>query len=320
MATGPGDLHGPEAARDRVRRALDLLKPYLDVHVRQQLAATPGRPLPTTADVPALLGAMLDRPTLFFSGHAARSVQNQVHVLRDARNRWAHEQPFTEREVRHAVDAAALLAEHIGTPAAVVRELDALVGASTTGPETALASSAQAPGHPGPARPPRVPTRAPAGAAVPRFRPDGAIVNADELAVDDVAMQRVVCPACHAKVFAEWPAGWDAHAASPTACPGLDAVGEHARKDEYRARFGHLFRASAAGVRGSQRDVMRRIWDRCGRDAESAVREYAAAEGRGDVVRRRNVQGTESEAYARALLADARQKGWLPAPAGGWAL
>ena len=41
----------------------------------------------------------------------------------------------------------------------------------------------------------------------------GAILNADELDVDDVANDRVLCPACADHVFEHWPFGWDAHSA-----------------------------------------------------------------------------------------------------------
>lgn len=76
---------------------------------------------------------------------------------------------------------------------------------------------------------------------------------------DGVVMERVLCPACRVKVFEEWSAGWDAHAGSPTACGGLTSIGEEARKAEFRARFGHLFRPAVRGSGRSQREMMRRI-------------------------------------------------------------
>lgn len=67
----------------------------------------------------------------------------------------------------------------------------------------------------------------------------------------------------------------------------------------------------AVGARESQRDVMIRIFVASGRDPERAVREYAAAERRGDVRRKSNKNGVSAEDYARALLADGQKKGWL---------
>lgn len=61
----------------------------------------------------------------------------------------------------------------------------------------------------------------------------------------------------------------------------------------------------------SQRAVMVRIYRSVGRDADRAVSEYAAAECRGEVVRKSNKSQIDSEAYARALLNDGLRKGWL---------
>jgi hypothetical protein len=61
----------------------------------------------------------------------------------------------------------------------------------------------------------------------------------------------------------------------------------------------------------TQRDKMRELVQRFGRDEDRVVREYAAAERRGDVQRTRNVSGLTPEEYARALWADAMKKGWL---------
>lgn len=68
----------------------------------------------------------------------------------------------------------------------------------------------------------------------------GVITNADDLTVDDVVGDRVLCPACGNHVFAEWPFGWDAHSA--TVCPAVNGATEKVRKDDFKERFGHLFR------------------------------------------------------------------------------
>ena len=66
-----------------------------------------------------------------------------------------------------------------------------------------------------------------------------------------------------------------------------------------------------SGKRETQRDVLRRIFQSAGQNADKAVAEYARAEKRGEVARLRNKNGLDSEDYARALLADGLKKGWL---------
>jgi hypothetical protein len=66
-----------------------------------------------------------------------------------------------------------------------------------------------------------------------------------------------------------------------------------------------------SGRRPSQRDVMRAIWVRCAPDEDRAISEYAAAERRGEAMRKQNASGMDPETYARALLADGQKKGWL---------
>lgn len=62
----------------------------------------------------------------------------------------------------------------------------------------------------------------------------------------------------------------------------------------------------------TQRDVMRDLYQRLRGDTAAVVREYAAAERRGEVGRWRNDYGLAPEEYAERLLADARRKGWIP--------
>lgn len=61
----------------------------------------------------------------------------------------------------------------------------------------------------------------------------------------------------------------------------------------------------------SQRDFMRELVERFGADEERVVREYAEAERRGEVGRKRNSHGYTPEQYARALWNDAVKKGWI---------
>jgi hypothetical protein len=61
----------------------------------------------------------------------------------------------------------------------------------------------------------------------------------------------------------------------------------------------------------TQRDVMRKVYAEYRDDLERVVREYAAAERRGEAPRSSNTTGMRSEDYARALLNDGLKKGWL---------
>jgi hypothetical protein len=61
----------------------------------------------------------------------------------------------------------------------------------------------------------------------------------------------------------------------------------------------------------SQRDVMRAIYRRCRPDEDAIIREYAAAERRGEVSRGSNEYDMSPEVYASRLLEDARKKGWI---------
>lgn len=63
--------------------------------------------------------------------------------------------------------------------------------------------------------------------------------------------------------------------------------------------------------RRTQRDVMREVYARYGNDLERVIREYAAAERRGEAPRSSNTTGMKAEDYARALLNDGLKKGWL---------
>lgn len=61
----------------------------------------------------------------------------------------------------------------------------------------------------------------------------------------------------------------------------------------------------------SQRDYMRELVGRFGYNEERVVREYAAAEERGEVERKSNSHRITAEQYARALWNDAVKKGWI---------
>jgi hypothetical protein len=63
--------------------------------------------------------------------------------------------------------------------------------------------------------------------------------------------------------------------------------------------------------RSTQRDYMRALVQRFGPDRERVVREYAAAELRGDVERSSDVEGMSADSYARSLYGDGERKRWL---------
>ncbi len=65
------------------------------------------------------------------------------------------------------------------------------------------------------------------------------------------------------------------------------------------------------GTAPTQRDLMRDLFRRFAGDERRTVAEYAAAERRGEAVRRSDVHRTSPEEYARRLLADGLKKGWL---------
>ena len=64
-------------------------------------------------------------------------------------------------------------------------------------------------------------------------------------------------------------------------------------------------------MKRKQRDVMCELYRQCGADEERVVRAYAAAEQRGEVRRDSNSHNLDAVAYARVLLRDGLQKGWL---------
>lgn len=63
--------------------------------------------------------------------------------------------------------------------------------------------------------------------------------------------------------------------------------------------------------RVSQRDFMRQLVARHGRNREAVCQAYAAGERAGDVHRSANVNAMSPEQYARALWEDGPRKGWL---------
>ncbi|HEV2642726.1 MAG TPA: Swt1 family HEPN domain-containing protein [Candidatus Elarobacter sp.] len=289
--------------RTAIRQALDTLKPYLAAYVGQRLARTNGAS--ERADVQALLSAMIGNWDEVFARELPTTVRHYVFELKDVRNRWAHEEEFSTDDAHRAVDTARMVAKAIGAPTTALESLTArpvaerprAVPARAALPVQARTNAR----HAAPERHVAMPSRRGA---------DGVILNAAALTAADVALQRVLCPACEDKVFVSWPEGWDAHAAH--ACSGVGGATVAERKTAFRTRFAHLFRdAGVSGRPAKQRDVMRTLVRRYGSDEERVIHEYAAAERRGEVTRAHNTYGLTSEDYARRLLADGQAKGWL---------
>jgi hypothetical protein len=63
--------------------------------------------------------------------------------------------------------------------------------------------------------------------------------------------------------------------------------------------------------RVTQREKMRELFRRHRGDHTRIVREYATAERRGEVARRRNTLDLSPEDYAARLLNDGLHKGWI---------
>jgi hypothetical protein len=61
----------------------------------------------------------------------------------------------------------------------------------------------------------------------------------------------------------------------------------------------------------TQRDKMRELFRKFGKDVDLVVKKYADAEQRGDVTRRRNSHGLNSHNYGVRLLADGIKKKWI---------
>jgi predicted AAA+ superfamily ATPase len=102
--------------RDRVGKAMDLLKDGLNPYVARELQAALGRAWwtkvgdyrdePRDQDVTALLGLMLDQWPAVFGRKLGTFERNLAHELRHFRNRWAHQEPFSADDTYRALDSA----------------------------------------------------------------------------------------------------------------------------------------------------------------------------------------------------------------------
>jgi hypothetical protein len=237
------------ATRTAVRVALDDLKGYLAVFVAD---ARGNGPIPAgvpssgrssrrgsvavhDADIAALVGVVLDEWHVF-SSRLSPLVRIYLREVKEVRNLWAHERPFSEEEATRAVATIRLVGVAIGRPTATAGATKVPIDVVATNDEPSSVL-----------RQPQVPTPTAigrtgrSGAAVQRDS-RGVVTNAAELTAADLAMERVLCPACGVKVFEKWPGGWDAHAASSRACRADLGATEAERKAEFKRRFREQFR------------------------------------------------------------------------------
>src|SRR5688572_32919460 len=111
--------------RDRVGRALDLLKEGLRPVVEREFEIRYGQGWPaeamqvlrldrewqsrggaTNLDVAALFNLMWSRWDEVFARTLGRTERNLVAELRDARNRWAHQEAFSGDDAYRVLDSA----------------------------------------------------------------------------------------------------------------------------------------------------------------------------------------------------------------------
>lgn len=70
---------------------------------------------------------------------------------------------------------------------------------------------------------------------------NGCITNAVSLTADQVAKQKVFCPAGCGHPFKEWPFGWDSHSGSPDKCGGTRGNTKKERRGYFKGKYLHLF-------------------------------------------------------------------------------
>jgi predicted AAA+ superfamily ATPase len=120
--------------RDRVGKALELLRaglyPFVERELRakygdeweskgqEQLKLSPGQPAaaPADWDVPALLGIIDGDWQYLFRNKLGRSDRSLIFELRDFRNSWAHQKPFTVDDTNRALDSAKRLLTSVNAP------------------------------------------------------------------------------------------------------------------------------------------------------------------------------------------------------------
>ena len=119
--------------RDRIGKALDQLRdgllPYLSRELYQGLGTNWQDNLPPYAnnlqDVSVLLGLFMEHWGAIFKRLLSQSDRAYVSELKEARNKWAHSEPFSSDDVDRYLDTAIRLCRNISAPeqAEAIREL-----------------------------------------------------------------------------------------------------------------------------------------------------------------------------------------------------
>ncbi|MCX6021432.1 MAG: Swt1 family HEPN domain-containing protein, partial [Chloroflexi bacterium] len=89
---------------------------------RRSLMTSAADAEPAHWDTAALVSVLLDQWQAVFSRKLSPSCRTYVHDIRDARNRWAHQQPFSTDDLYRAVDSTVRLLTAISAPQARVVE------------------------------------------------------------------------------------------------------------------------------------------------------------------------------------------------------
>ena len=110
--------------RDRIGKALDQLRdgllPYLSRELYQGLGTNWQDTLPPQAnnlqDVSVLLGLFMEHWGGIFKRLLSQSDRAYVSELKEARNKWAHSEPFSSDDVDRYLDTAVRLCRNISAP------------------------------------------------------------------------------------------------------------------------------------------------------------------------------------------------------------
>ncbi len=101
--------------RERVGEIMDLLKSGLGPYIRSQLPPNFERELRTlTLDAQALLKLMFTHWNAHFRDKLGHSERSYVSILMEARNKWAHQEAFTNDDAQHVADIAKRLLQAVG--------------------------------------------------------------------------------------------------------------------------------------------------------------------------------------------------------------
>jgi hypothetical protein len=123
-----------------VRKILNLLKPNLAAYVEVETGmSTRGQ------EATAAMQAIIANWETHFGKKLQRVVRTYIFELKDARNRWAHEEEFSVADVRRISETAALVAEAVGVPAPLVDAIRDVAGTQTATTRQVASPSVKAP-------------------------------------------------------------------------------------------------------------------------------------------------------------------------------